>query len=107
MTDIFSFSKDGSFLLKLHRNMRREDQEHECLEVLRRQLSVFKRVINTSKEFMATVQPDSARLEIASECFQDADSIALEAEASISVVGGLISRAGYESSSRRTISYTV
>lgn len=56
---------------------------------------------------MATVQPDSARLEITSECFQDADSIALEAEASISVVGGLISRAGYESSSRRTISYTV
>lgn len=100
VTDICEMTKNGSLLLNIHQSMQLVNQEHRCLDSLRKQLMTLKKVTNTSSTLVATIQSESAQLEmqmdIVSQCRQNARSIFLDAEASVTVITHILTQARHE-----------
>ncbi len=106
--DLFLLTKDGSLICMLYKAMRLVNMENECMELLRRQLWIIRKIAFTSKDILEDLSKESAPMETQTNSpSEDFGSISLDAQASVLVINEFLAQIGRDSSSGYSIACAV
>lgn len=107
-TQVCKLTKDGDFLLLVHKALQARNEDHVYREAMKLHLPVFRQIIQNSNKFLAVFQNDpthtNSQADFVSQCQDDLNSIVLNAEASMAVIVGFLARSGHVVSSGSSIS---
>ena len=93
-------AKDADHLLLVHRGLQGRSEDSMYMEVVKEQLPFFRQIAQDSNDYLAVFQNKSAHLSpqadiVSQQCQDDLNSIILNAEASIAVIIGFLTRSGH------------
>ncbi len=98
-TTVCRISRDGPLWLNIHRLLQTVNQEHLCIDSLREQFLLIKRLATVSNLSIGIIEKNTAELQLpmdaALQCQQDMHSIVLDAERSMTVIAKLLAHAGH------------
>lgn len=107
-TLVCKLTKDGDFLLLVHKGLQALNEDHLYREAMNEHLPLFKQIVQNSNHFLTVFQNGPTRsnmqADFVSQCEDDLNSIVLNAEASIAVIIGFLARSGHAISSGSSIS---